>query len=142
MSMNFHGTIPEFNPLHIWRLQSASFTATLDDSQLHGPQPSPGDISLHYCLFPSDAPPFSDRLLRTARQLLSTLCKHGQGSLTSYQKQVQLISPKRLQDTYTELKSKHAKRLCDNWVEKTEPSKHIYEDLGIAAFLMELWKNM
>ena len=47
-----------------------------------------------------------------------------------------------MQDRYTELKQNHATRLCDRWVEKTEPSKHVFEDLGIAAFLIELWKDM
>lgn len=104
-----------------------------------------GTISLHYRLFPSESLPLPSRLLRTGQNLLSTLRKHGQGQLAGYTKRVhhdQLVSQQRVQDTYTELKAKHAKRLCDNWVEKTEPSKHVFEDLGIAAFLIELWKDM
>ena len=104
-----------------------------------------GSIILYYRLFPSEPLPLSPRLLRTGHHLLSTLHRHGQGSLAGYTKRVrhdQLISQKRVQDTYTELKQKHAKRLCDKWVENTEPSKHVFEDLGIAAFLIELWKDM
>ncbi len=104
-----------------------------------------GSVSLHYRLFPFEPLPLSQRLLRTGNHLLSTLYRHGQGSLAGYTKRVhhdQLISQQRVQDTYTELKQRHAKRLCDNWVESTEPSKHVFEDLGIAAFLMELWKDM
>lgn len=53
------------------------------------------------------------------------------------------ILPQHLvQDKYTQLKTHYAKNLMENWVEKTEPSKHVFEDLGIAAFLIELWKNM
>lgn len=53
------------------------------------------------------------------------------------------ILPQHLvQDKYTQLKTRYAKNLMENWVEKTEPSKHVFEDLGIAAFLIELWKNM
>ncbi|KAL8846188.1 MAG: hypothetical protein Q9198_011314, partial [Flavoplaca austrocitrina] len=33
-------------------------------------------------------------------------------------------------------------RLSDQWVEQTDSSKHVFEDLSIAAFLMELWKDM
>ncbi|KAK0507351.1 hypothetical protein JMJ35_010389 [Cladonia borealis] len=104
-----------------------------------------GTISLHYRLFPSEPLPLPPRLLRTGQNLLSTLRKHGQGQLAGYTKRVhhdQLVSQQRVQDTYTELKAKHAKRLCDGWVEKTEPSKHVFEDLSIAAFLIELWKDM
>ena len=104
-----------------------------------------GILSLHYRLFPSQSLPLPERLTRTSYHLLSTLHKHGQGQLAGYEKRVhhdQLISQQRVQDTYTELKRKHANRLCDNWVEQTEPSKHVFEDLGIAAFLIELWKDM
>ena len=104
-----------------------------------------GTISLHYRLYPSESLPLSSRLLRTGQHLLSTIHKHGQGRLTGYMKRVhhdQMFSQQRVQNTYTELKQRHAQRLCDRWVEKTEPSKHVFEDLGIAAFLIELWKDM
>lgn len=106
---------------------------------------SPGTISLHYRLYPSESLPLSSRLLRTGQHLLSTIHKHGQGQLTGYTKRVhhdQMLSQQQVQNTYTELKQRHAQRLCDRWVEKTEPSKHVFEDLGIAAFLIELWKDM
>ena len=102
-------------------------------------------ISLHYRLFPSENLPLSPRLERTGQHLLSTIYKHGQGELAGYQKRVhhdQLVSQQRVQDTYTELKRKHAQRLCDSWAESTESSKHVFEDLGIAAFLIELWRDM
>lgn len=104
-----------------------------------------GAISVHYCLFPFEPLPLSDRLVRTAYHLLSIIHRHGQGLLAGYTKRVhhnQLISQQRVQDTYTELKLRHADRLRNNWVEQTEPSKHVFEDLGIAAFLIELWKDM
>ena len=104
-----------------------------------------GTIFLHYRLYPSEPLPLSPRLLRTGQHLLSTIHKHGQGRLTGYTKRVyhdQMLSQQRVQDTYTLLKQRHAQRLCDRWVEKTEPSKHVFEDLGIAAFLIELWKDM
>ncbi|KAG8528671.1 uncharacterized protein KY384_006358 [Bacidia gigantensis] len=103
-----------------------------------------GSVSLHFRLYSFETLPLSSRLQRTAQHLLSTVHKHGQGLLAGYQKQVnhdQIISQQRVQDKYSELKKTHAKRLCDNWVEQTEPSKHVFEDLGIAAFLIELWKD-
>lgn len=134
----YHPRVQSLAYLHTWRPQRttpSTFTSEI----------SCGDISLHYLLYPSESLPLSERLMRTGHHLLSTLHKHGQGELAGYKKRVhhdQLISQQRVQDTYTELKRKHAKRLCDNWVEQTEPSKHVFEDLGIAAFLIELWKDM
>ncbi|MCJ1453082.1 tRNA(Ser) Um(44) 2'-O-methyltransferase [Mycoblastus sanguinarius] len=125
----YHPRVKSLAYLHSW----SSFSS------------SQGIISLHYRLFPSETHSISPRLLRTGQRLLSTIHRHGQGQLAGYTKRVhhdQLVSQQRVQDTYTELKRKHSQRLCDRWVEKTEPSKHVFEDLGIAAFLIELWKDM
>lgn len=131
--------VPWYHP----RVQSLAY--------MHGWNPtasserSQGTISLHYRLYPSESLPLPPRLLRTGQHLLSTIHKHGQGQLTGYTKRVhhdQMFSQQQVQNTYTELKQRHAQRLCDRWVEKTEPSKHVFEDLGIAAFLIELWKDM
>lgn len=134
----YHPRVQSLAYLHTWRSQQT--TAPTSISEI-----SCGDISLHYLLYPSESLPLSERLMRTGYHLLSTMHKHGQGQLAGYKKRVHhdlLVSQQRVQDTYTELKRKHAKRLCDNWVEQTEPSKHVFEDLGIAAFLIELWKDM
>ena len=37
------------------------------------------------------------------------------------------------------MKIKYAKTLIEGWVEHTDAGKHVFEDLGIAAFLMEVW---
>ena len=136
----YHPTVQSVAYLYSWRPPDT------DPSSASSPlQKSTALISLHYRLFPSQTLPLSARLSRTAYHLLSILYKHGQGALSGYTKRVhhdQMISQQRVQDTYTDLKRKHAKRLCNNWVEKTEPSKHVFEDLGIAAFLVELWKDM
>ncbi|KIW47171.1 uncharacterized protein PV06_02769 [Exophiala oligosperma] len=47
-----------------------------------------------------------------------------------------------VQNTYSRLKQQYAPDLMSRWVEKTEPSKHVFEDLSIAAFVIELWKQM
>lgn len=128
----YHPRVQALAYMHCWNPSASS-----EDSQ--------GNISLHYRLYPSESLPLSSRLLRTGQHLLSTIHKHGQGQWTGYTKRVhhdQMVSQQRVQNTYTELKQRHAQRLCDRWVEKTEPSKHVFEDLGIAAFLIELWKDM
>ncbi|CAF9911274.1 tRNA(Ser) Um(44) 2'-O-methyltransferase [Imshaugia aleurites] len=129
----YHPRVQSLAYLHVWIPTAASSEK---------PQ---GTISLHYRLYPFESLPLSPRLLRTGQHLLSTIHKHGQGQLTGYTKRVlhdQMFSQQRVQNTYTKLKQRHAQRLCDRWVEKTEPSKHVFEDLGIAAFLIELWKDI
>ena len=128
----YHPRVQSLAYMHCWNPIASS-------------EKSQGTISLHYRLYPSESLPLSPRLLRTGQHLLTTVHKHGQGRLTGYTKRVhhdQMVSQQRVQNTYTDLKQRHAQRLCDRWVEKTEPSKHVFEDLGIAAFLIELWKDM
>ncbi len=128
----YHPRVQSLAYMHCWNPIASS-------------EKSQGTISLHYRLYPSEDLPLSPRLLRTGQHLLTTVYKHGQGRLTGYTKRVhhdQMVSQQRVQNTYTYLKQRHAQRLCDRWVEKTEPSKHVFEDLGIAAFLIELWKDM
>ncbi|MCJ1285862.1 tRNA(Ser) Um(44) 2'-O-methyltransferase [Xylographa opegraphella] len=140
----YHPAVQYLAYLHTWLppVPLASHTSPQSQSDSSVRQ---GTVSIHFCLFPSQTFPLPPRLLRTAEHLLATLHKHGQGCHAGYTKRVhhdQLISQQRVQDTYAELKRKHAKRLCSSWVERTEPSKHVFEDLGIAAFLIELWRDM
>ncbi|KAI9786392.1 MAG: tRNA(Ser) Um(44) 2'-O-methyltransferase [Geoglossum umbratile] len=109
-----------------------------------------GNISIHYKLFRDSAAgstqaTITPALERVAFHLISTLHKHGKGLKAGYTKRVhhdRVIPQQRLQDTYSRLKTNHAKRLLENWVEETDPTKHVFEDLGIAAFLIELWRDM
>lgn len=132
--------LPWYHP----RVKALAYLHSWDASSKTASQ-SQGTISLHYRLYDNDTMPMNERLMRTGQHLLTTLHKHGQGKMAGYEKRVhhdQIVSQKRLQDTYTELKQRHAIRLCNNWVEQTEPNKHVFEDLGIAAFLIELWRDM
>jgi tRNASer (uridine44-2'-O)-methyltransferase len=102
-----------------------------------------GTFSVHYRLF--DDVPMSERLRRTALNILSILHKLGRGQLRGYVKRVQhdlLVPQPVLQDRYSQLRDKHARRLVEGWLESTDPKKHVFEDLGIAAFLIELWATM
>ena len=54
-----------------------------------------------------------------------------------------IIIPKVVfQDNYIDLKNKYSKELVGNWVESTDPKKHVFEDLAIAAFVTQLWNQM
>lgn len=102
-----------------------------------------GLLSIHYSFFESE--PQSVKLERTAMHLLQVLHKHGQGSANGYVKRVNhdLILPQAVvQNTYARLKAKYARNLVLAWVESTDPGKHVFEDLGIASFLIELWREM
>ncbi|KAK5693040.1 tRNA(Ser) Um(44) 2'-O-methyltransferase [Elasticomyces elasticus] len=127
----YHPKVSKLAFLHKWQ-------------HLKGAQLSPGMLSVSYTLFP-DANELTTKLERTALRLLETVHKHGQGQLAGYEKKVHLdriIPQKRYQDTYTTLKAKYGRQLSEQWVEVTDPGKHVFEDIGIAAFLIELWRDM
>jgi tRNASer (uridine44-2'-O)-methyltransferase len=128
-----HSDVPFYHP----KVRALAF--------LHqwNPENSEGTVSIHYDFF--DDYGSDPKLLRTALHLLSTLYKHGQGAKSGYVKRVQhdtIIPQATVQSTYTRLKKKYARKIIDEWVEVTDPTKHGFEDLGIAAFLIELWAQM
>ncbi|KAF2873173.1 hypothetical protein BDV95DRAFT_627923 [Massariosphaeria phaeospora] len=103
----------------------------------------PGTLSVYYDLFPEK--PLDNRLSRTALKMLEIIHKHSRGRMAGYQKRVHhdvVIAQKPFQDTYAYLKGKYAVGLIERWVEQTPAEKHVFEDLGIAAFLVELWTDM
>lgn len=115
-------------------------------AHLHEWDPSTGTsfVSVHFLPFPGDSLQ-DERIMRTAYHLLEILHKHGEGGMAGYVKRVHhdIIVPQPIfQDRYTLLKSKYAKPLLASWAEKTDPLKHVFEDLGIASFLIELWADM
>ncbi|EKG13766.1 AdoMet-dependent methyltransferase predicted [Macrophomina phaseolina MS6] len=129
----YHPTVSALAFLHTWPTTTTTTTASA----------TLGTLSIHYRLFPTHA--LDTRLMRTALSLLTLINKHSLGQKAGYVKRVhhdQLIPQARFQDTYTRLKSTYAKPLIDAWVEQTPPGKHVFEDLGIAAFLLELWADM
>ena len=93
----------------------------------------------------SARPKHDERLQRTFNNLLNTIHRHGTGCLQGYTKRVHhdlVIPQRRFQNTYTRTKVKYASHVAQNWREVTDPTKHVFEDLGIAAWLMELWRDM
>ncbi|CAI5757520.1 unnamed protein product [Candida verbasci] len=84
----------------------------------------------------------SERPIRIALRLLQTSIKHSKGVKDGYEKRVihDLVVPKiEFQNRYISLKQKYSVDLVNNWVEKTPATKHVFEDLAIAAFLIEYW---
>lgn len=102
-----------------------------------------GHLSIHFSFF--ESAPRSAGLQRTAFHLITTVQKHGNGLHNGYVKKVHhdVILPQvKTQNTYARLKTKYAKSLITEWNEVTDPTKHVFEDLGIAAFLIELWADL
>jgi tRNASer (uridine44-2'-O)-methyltransferase len=101
-------------------------------------------VSLLYSYFtPGEVA--DERLSRTAHHLLTRAVKLAAGIESGYVKRVHhdlLVPREEFQDLYLQLRNRHAKRLVDGWREKTDPKKHAFEDLLIAAFLICLWRRM
>jgi tRNASer (uridine44-2'-O)-methyltransferase len=122
-------------------------TNTPDDQ--HAPNAS---ISVHVLPFEASPPgsTIPNRLHRTLLSLLHTLTRLSKSmSSPSGTTPNVAIAPKNniipqhvVQNTYVRLKQTYSADLMSRWVEKTEPSKHVFEDLSIAAFLIELWRQM
>lgn len=105
-------------------------------------------LSVHYIPFKGQEELLLDpkqRVVRTAFRLLQTAYKHSKGVKEGYAKRVThdvVVDKVLFQDQYIHLKKKYSKFLVDNWAESTDPKKHVFEDIAIAAFLIELWKKI
>ncbi|KIW98505.1 uncharacterized protein Z519_00166 [Cladophialophora bantiana CBS 173.52] len=122
-------------------------------------------LSVHFLPFSTSPDPLPSRTQRTFVSLLQTflrLAKNPAGEKMVVEDSRRMMDGKALttlslapsalkdtilpqhtvQDTYTRLKERHAHDLISRWAEKTEPSKHVFEDLAIAAFVIELWNQM
>ncbi|KZO98616.1 DUF1613-domain-containing protein [Calocera viscosa TUFC12733] len=85
----------------------------------------------------------SSRLYRTTLHLLETAHKHSWGHYACYKKRVRhdiLVPREAYQDLYLRLKARHKHHVA-SWALGTDPRKHVFEDVAIAAFLMLLWKG-
>lgn len=162
----YHPTVQALAFVYIWMAPQSSQQGKQPPAPPPGVDAATGTFSLHFLPFHKSAATQSPRLHRTAISLLTTFHRlanhplsqpHGSSLPLSFCDSVACdatsplpISPgkdtlfprHRLQNTYTRLKLLHASSLISKWVEKTEPSKHVFEDLGIAAFLIELWRSM
>ncbi|KAI1793903.1 hypothetical protein LXA43DRAFT_998856 [Ganoderma leucocontextum] len=92
---------------------------------------------------PATPTDLNSRIYRTCLALLDTLHRYGWGALTNYKKRVHhdcIIPREEYQDLYLVMRERH-KHLVSTWHEVTDPLKHVFEDIGIATFLILLWKH-
>ncbi|AGO13636.1 AaceriAGL241Wp [[Ashbya] aceris (nom. inval.)] len=105
-------------------------------------------LSVHYIPFAGDRAELGDetqRAVRTAKRLLQTAAKHSTGCMNGYTKRVDhdvVVNKVLFQERYIQLKKTYSQWLVDNWAESTDPRKHVFEDIAIAAFLIELWRKI
>lgn len=131
--------MPWYHP----KVTQVAFLHEHEPARANSDRASRGTLSVHFRRFPDY--PLDQRIQRTALQLLNKIHKHARGLQAGYVKRGrhdQMVPQQRFQETYARLKAKYAKKLIQDWVEETDPSKHVFEDLGIAAFLIELWADM
>ncbi|CAE7070961.1 unnamed protein product [Rhizoctonia solani] len=84
---------------------------------------------------------FTLRLVKTCISLLENVYRVGYGFANGYRKRVEhdtMVDKAEFQDLYLKMKDMHG-GLVGTWQEATDPSKHVFEDIGIATFLMLLW---
>ncbi|TCD61747.1 tRNA(Ser) Um(44) 2'-O-methyltransferase [Steccherinum ochraceum] len=108
------------------------------------PSTSYGTLQIDAIPLPGTPTDLSSRLYRTSLALLETLHRYGWGALTNYKKRVKhdcIVPREAYQDLYLVMRERH-KYLVDEWKESTDPLKHVFEDIGIATFLILLWKQM
>ncbi|QRW13343.1 tRNA (uracil-O(2))-methyltransferase [Ceratobasidium sp. AG-Ba] len=90
-------------------------------------------------LSPEDT--LSPRLVKTCVSLLEGVCRVGYGYANGYRKRVEHdVDRAEFQDLYLQMKDMYG-GIVESWQEATDPAKHVFEDIGIATFLILLWKN-
>ncbi|KAL1712997.1 hypothetical protein EV715DRAFT_212611 [Schizophyllum commune] len=138
------GSLPYYHPA-VRHLAFRYIAPSDDDEETSDPDATPRPSStLRLELVPLASTPTdaSSRLFRTALALLETAHRYAWGALTQYKKRVQhdcLVPREPYQDLYLVMRERH-RHLVDEWQESTDPLKHVFEDIGIATYLMLLWK--
>jgi len=54
---------------------------------------------------------------------------------------LQLVGVEEYTAEYCRMKTKYAKQITDHWEESSDPEKFVHEDLGIASYLLLLWRR-
>jgi len=75
--------------------------------------------------------------------LMDTLCRWGRSTEAGYRKRTAfdtIVPRDRFEARYRQLKAAHG-HWCQHWPESTDPKKFVFEELGIAAFILELWAD-
>ncbi|GJJ71001.1 tRNASer (uridine44-2'-O)-methyltransferase [Entomortierella parvispora] len=87
---------------------------------------------------------FTDKMQYAFKELFKKLYKWGVNTtkgFTSSRVKHDVLVPKELYErTYARIKEKYAQKWVETWPERTDALKFVFEDLGIAAWLVALWQ--
>ncbi|XP_021377602.1 probable tRNA (uracil-O(2)-)-methyltransferase [Mizuhopecten yessoensis] len=64
-----------------------------------------------------------------------------QKNLETTVKSLRLVRIDQYNTLYNQLKVKYGKKFVECWPEKTDPAKFVYEDVGIATYLLLIWEQ-
>ncbi|KAI8802991.1 hypothetical protein BJ742DRAFT_909489 [Cladochytrium replicatum] len=101
------------------------------------------NLSIQLLPFDSVPIPNDSRSTKIFTAQIHHLQKFALGTQNGYKKRVHhdLVVPKiDFQNLYDDLKSRHSQKWIETWPESTDPKKHVFEDIAIAAFLISLWR--
>ena len=77
-----------------------------------------------------------ERLVPRLINWAATRCHHNQSQVES----VHLVGLESYCQEYARLKHKYAGDIIENWKESSDPEKFVHEDIGIAAYILLLWR--
>ncbi|KAG0260219.1 tRNA methyltransferase 44, partial [Linnemannia exigua] len=87
---------------------------------------------------------FTDKIQYAFKELFKKLYKWGNNTTQGFTKsrvQHDVMVPKDLYlRTYARMKETHAQKWVQSWPERTDPTKFVFEDIAIAAWLVALWE--
>ncbi|KAG9068654.1 tRNA methyltransferase 44 [Linnemannia hyalina] len=87
---------------------------------------------------------FTDKIQYVFKELFKKLYKWGNNTTKGFTKsrvQHDVMVPKDLYlRTYARMKETHAQKWVKSWPERTDPTKFVFEDIAIAAWLVALWE--
>ncbi|KAF9135160.1 tRNA methyltransferase 44 [Mortierella sp. 14UC] len=87
---------------------------------------------------------FTDKIQYAFKELFKKLYKWGNNTTKGFTKsrvQHDIMVPKDLYlRTYARMKETHAQKWVQSWPERTDPTKFVFEDIAIAAWLVALWE--
>ncbi|KAG8980030.1 tRNA(Ser) Um(44) 2'-O-methyltransferase [Tulasnella sp. 425] len=138
------GELPFYHPkvkAVAFRYDAARNGSVTDDGKESRPTLSLHIIPLHP-IDDSHTNPES-RLYRVCVSLAQSVWRIGFGQMSGYQKKVQhdvLVDKNEYQDFYLVMRERF-KSIVEGWALDTDPLKHVFEDIGIATFLLLLWKQ-
>ena len=136
------GNIVQFLPLNAAdnRSYQIGLQTTKDEKNWDQVEPANDDYNVGINISPDCGPRQSDwvrqRLVPRLVTWAATRTHHRQTQVES----VHLVGLESYCQEYARLKHKYAGDIIENWRESSDPEKFVHEDIGIAAYILLLWK--